>query len=335
MSLKDRLAKKTADLTVKPGDTAQSAKSTEETRSMEVRTPRTGPGQMLAFRTRMQENSEQVQGLLTRLQAFEGTVPGRMIDPTLILASKWANRHEASFQSKEFDDLKAEIASAGGNVQPIRVRPHPELENQFEIVFGHRRHQACLQLGLHVLALVEAFSDKQLFFAMDRENRNRADLSAFEQGVMYRRAIDEGLYPSLRQLATELGVDVGNVSKAIAIARLPSEVLAAFEHPTQVQFRWGQSLVNAIRKDAEGVISRAKSLEFAQAKLSPQQAMEQLLGISKANKSAVRVLETNGIAIGKLARHADGSILLTLNRGVLSDKQYKQLDESVQALLNK
>src|SRR5439155_17408723 len=132
----------------------------------------------------------------------------------------WANRHEASFKTAEFEQLKAEIAQSGGNVQPIKVRPvavlngsTPPAEGRFELVFGHRRHRACLDLGIPVLAAIEDASDVSLFEQMERENRGRKNLSAWEQGTMYRKALDEGLYPSLRRLSESLGVDVSLVSK--------------------------------------------------------------------------------------------------------------------------
>ena len=82
--------------------------------------------------------------------------------------------------------LKSEMESAGGNVQAIKVRPIPGTEPQeYEIVFGHRRHRACLDLGLEVLATIESIDDKELFKEMDRENRQRADLRPYEQGLMY------------------------------------------------------------------------------------------------------------------------------------------------------
>ena len=37
--------------------------------------------------------------------------------------SAWANRHDDSYQDADFLALKADIAEAGGNVQPIKVRP--------------------------------------------------------------------------------------------------------------------------------------------------------------------------------------------------------------------
>ncbi|MBK9363084.1 MAG: hypothetical protein IPM99_19260 [Rubrivivax sp.] len=81
------------------------------------------------------------------------------------------------------------------------------------MVFGHRRHRACLELGLPVQAMVVDMYDQQLFEAMERENRARKNLSAWEQGTMYRRALDEGLYPSQRRLAESLGVDISLVSR--------------------------------------------------------------------------------------------------------------------------
>jgi hypothetical protein len=71
---------------------------------------------------------------------------------------------------------------------------------------------------------------------MERENRGRKNLSAWEQGCMYRKALDEGLYPSLRKLAEAVKVDVSLVSKSLALARLPESVVAAFRHRSTSNF---------------------------------------------------------------------------------------------------
>ena len=319
MSIKDRLALKTGDLVAGPGGQIKSDPGGVELQVVEARAPRTGPGQMLAYRSHMQENNQKVQELQDQLKSYDGSLPVRKLDPKLVVPSKWANRHESSFDSAEFAELKAEIESARGNVQPIRVRPSLSESSEFEIVYGHRRHQACLQLGLPVSALVELVDDKSLFAAMDRENRSRADLSPFEQGDMYRRALDEGLFPSLRQLSSELGVDLGNASKAIAIARLPREVLAAFESPTQIQYRWGQELIAALQKDPEGVVERAKSIRFSAKQLPATEALERLLGRVKPKKPIVMDLKRKGKVIGKLTRKLDGSVAVSLNRDVIND----------------
>lgn len=180
------------------------------------------------------------------------------ISPDKIIPSRWANRDAASYEGSEFEELKAEIGNAGGNVQPIKVRP--VADGKFEIVFGHRRHKACQLLQLDVLAMVEDLTDLQLFEQMDRENRNRADLRPYEQGVMYSRALKEGLFPSIRKLSERLGVDFGNVSRYVQIATLPTDVLNSFKSPLEIQQRWAQPLCEALKHDQDLVLGRAKVL---------------------------------------------------------------------------
>lgn len=227
--------------------------------------------------------SAENDALKAELAIWAGATPAQNLDPKLVQPSKWANRDERSFQGTIWDAFKEEILSAGGNIQPIRVRSVlPEstpqdatlvegvlrentLLHSYEIVFGHRRHRACLELGLPVFALVEAATDKELFEAMERENRQRADLTIYEQGKMYRRALDDGLYPSLRKMAESLGVHVGNASEAIRIAKLPGLVLDAFESRLDIQRRWAVPITEAVQKDPDYVLAQAKAIETERA----------------------------------------------------------------------
>ncbi|WP_157266386.1 ParB/RepB/Spo0J family partition protein [Azohydromonas aeria] len=184
------------------------------------------------------------------------------LDPKTIRASRWANRAEQSFDSPEFLELKTEIADAGGNVQPIKVRPLavPDGVIRYEVVFGHRRHRACLDLGIDVAAVVEDVDDQNLWTQMERENRSRANLSAYEQGTMYQRALDAGLFPNMLSLAKAIGRDHGDVSKAIAIAGLPSPVVEAFASPADIRFRDSKPLKDAVAKAPEAVIAVAQAI---------------------------------------------------------------------------
>jgi ParB family chromosome partitioning protein len=335
MSIKDRLAKKTADLTASPADghRFEAPAPVVAVVASDARVPRTGPGQMLAYRSHMQENSRQVEELRGQLSEFDGSVPAKLLDSELVLPSRWANRHNSSFSSAEFSELKAEIASSQGNIQAIRVRPHPDKPGHYEIVFGHRRHRACLELGLPVLAVIAPLADHQLFAAMDRENRSRADLSPFEQGEMYRRALDEGLYPSLRQLVLGLGVDLGNASRAISIARLPAEVLAAFESPTLIQFRWGQELLKAIQKDPDGVIARASAIRFDVEPLLPAAVLDRLIGREIPVKAFVKELKVGHKVVGSLTRKANGSLSMAIKQGVVDDAMAEKIQLALEGIL--
>lgn len=227
------------------------------------RTPsgvRSGPAHAIQAMHADAETARENQQLREALKTWEGATPARRLDPALVKPSRWANRHEDSFTSSEFASLKNDIENAGGNVQPIKVRPSSQGGKEFEIVFGHRRHRACLELGLPVLALVSELSEQDLFVEMDRENRQRADLRPYEQGEMYRRALDDGLYPSLRKLADALGLAHSNVSRALAIARLPEEILDAFPSRLEIQYRWCEPLGEALKRDSATVLARAFEL---------------------------------------------------------------------------
>ncbi len=208
--------------------------------------------------------AEENSRLKAKLDSFEGASPTRKVDSKLVVASRWANRHELSFHTDEFHSLKSEIETSGGNIQPIKVRPVSD--GKFEIIFGHRRHRACLELGIPVLATVDEVSDTELFCDMDRENRERQALRPYETGVMYARALDEGLFPSARKLAEAVSIDLSQLGKALALARLPKEIVDAFASPLELQYRWVSDLNAALQKDPDLILTRARELSKVQSK---------------------------------------------------------------------
>jgi ParB family chromosome partitioning protein len=248
---------------------------------------------MLAFMTDQSEVHREVVRLRERLTEFDGAQATRQLDPKLITASRWANRDASHFQTLAFMRLKEEIASSGGNVQPIKVRSivgAPSGAAQYEVVFGHRRHRACLELGLPVLALVDpAMKDIDLFVEMERENREREDLSAWEQGVMYLRALEQGLFPSAKQLAAAIDRDLGNIGKAMALAKLPAEVIRAFGSPMNLQFRWATALKDAHQRDPEGLLAAAREIAARTPATTPAEAFGELTGQGRAARSTAHL----------------------------------------------
>ncbi len=332
----------------------------------EVRT-KTAPGSMAHFMATQSSAVKEAEELRERVRAFDGAKPVRALDPTQVRPSRWANRHADSFNDQAFAELKADIAAAGTNVQPVAVRPiaagsgGPSVGSAagllngstapaspaFELVFGHRRHRACLELGLPVQAMVVELSDQALFEAMERENRARKNLSAWEQGTMYRRALDEGLYPSQRRLADALGVDVALVSKSLTLARLPDAVVQAFPSPLDIQFRWAQPLGEALQKDPDGLLARAAQIRQAPAPRTAAQVLAWLVGgAGEGGAPAVavdRVLNGSTLAPQRIRsadgrqalvrRDARGRVLVQFDAGALSAAAEADLVALVEQLL--
>jgi len=273
----------------------------------------TGPGQMLQFRGQLLGLESELGKMKERLLEYQGSLPQKHLDPASIVASKWSNRHEDSFRTPAFLAFKDEIAAAGGNVQAILVRP-TNRPGVYEIVFGHRRHRACSELGLQVLTSIadSNFSDLELFSAMDRENRQREDLAPYEQGMAYRRALDEGLYPSMRRLAESLGVSHTWVRKVLIVAELPAPILACFRSPLQVQHRHAEQLTQAFEADRKGVLKRAEKLAQQPSRLAPGAVVNALVGSTRSGSEKAGSLKVNGKTAAKYSLDSRGRLSVKL-----------------------
>jgi ParB family chromosome partitioning protein len=319
---------------------ASRAERTEES------APKTAPGSMLQFMSAQSSAIKEAESLRSRIEAFEGAIPTRLLDCRLIRPSQWANRHDHSFSDADFAALKGEIESSGGNVQPIKVRPissrdkavegrgvgpsnPPESQTGsfvYEIVFGHRRHRACQELGLPVLALIEPVDDQTLFVNMERENRSRKNLSAWEQGCMYARALDQGLYASNRQLASAIGRDLGDVGKALSLARLPESVVNAFASPLDLQFRWAKPLGDVQQRDPEGLLRRASEVRARALQIGPKAVFDFLVGATpnggQSVSASVIPLKLGRKSVGKVSIAVDGTVHVRID--VALDAQRRQ-----------
>lgn len=289
-----------------------------------VEKPKTAIGAMAQFTDRQSTAIKEVETLRGQLKEHEGSIPTKRLDPKFIVRSKWANRHALSFTDQEFIDLKEDIKTKGGNVQPIKVRPLRGRPGTYELVFGHRRHQACLELEMDVLAMVEDLDEKTLFIEMDHENRQRKDLRPYEQGVMYARALDDGLFPSMRKLAEEVGVEAGTASKAIALARLPTDVIAAFVSPMDLQFRWAGELTQALQKNPDFVLSRARVFPGETPRVSSAQVFKILTGqgVSPGNTtSPVRQVVNGKTLLATIKEGNKGATTIDISVALSADEK--------------
>jgi ParB family chromosome partitioning protein len=279
------------------------------------------------------------QELKKRISDCDHVSVTKKIDPRLIEATKWANRHEQSFASEEFQELVKEIGVAGGNVQPIKVRPVPGSEPQrYEIVFGHRRHRACQELGLQVLAMIEPIDDQRLFIEMDRENRSREDLRTFEQGAMYLKAIREGLFKNKAELTKATGVNEGLVSQAVKIAELPSRILKAFRSPLDIQYRWAKPLTDMAEKHSVVLDENLKQLStenaVANKEFTPANIFVILTDLKEHVGPAPRelIVASSGSVVAELSLKG-GRLTISFDKALkLDDKAINRVKKALEKL---
>jgi ParB family chromosome partitioning protein len=189
-----------------------------------------------------------------------------------IVSSAWADRSDSSYADNDFDDLRASIRKGGTNTVPIKVRPIPSVgvstdtglpRPVYEIVYGHRRHRACMLAEVPVTAIVVQICDRDLIMEMFNENSLRKDLSPIEQGMLFHRMyFTDKLFESQGQMADALCRDRGDVSRCMKLALLPIEVTNAIDCPKDLTIHSADKLGTLLKKDPEKLIEIAReSLE--------------------------------------------------------------------------
>jgi ParB family chromosome partitioning protein len=226
--------------------------------------------------------------LKSELEKAKDIIPVKLIAPELIKPSKFSNRLEINFESADFEELKKSISESSVNVQPIKVRETPGGEGDYEIVYGHRRHRACLELGIPVAAIViKEMTEKQLFCEMEKENQFRKNVSPYEQGLLYKKVLDSGLYDSALSLSKDIGVEQAIISKSVSLINLPIEIAKSFPDVTAIQFNWITPLKKAYEKASSKVINEA--LEISKDVIRPAAVDIYKRLVASANKKDGRV----------------------------------------------
>ena len=232
------------------------------------------------------------------------------LDPKRVRASAVANRHALSLNEKDKDlaDLKRDILSQG-QLEPIRVRPAQDgPEGGYEIVYGHRRHAACLALdaerpgGWKVLALLDAAASeiRSHVLKMYQENAARKDLSAYEQAQMFQLWLDQKIFDSQTAIGEQIGVSRQLVSKYLKLLELPAEIVRAFGDPRVLALRWIDEIEPALAKDRAGVLARARKLAVTEPRPEPDRVMAILLiGETPAKRKRASASESDTFRIGR------------------------------------
>lgn len=131
------------------------------------------------------------------------------------------------FQARRtFSDL-AELAaaiSAQGFTSRLRVRPDPDADGTFQLVYGERRLRAAILAGLATVPCeIADHPDAEMFEIGLAENIQRRDLLPLEEAAAFRAALDGQGY-SIRTLAERIGKDKSYVQDRLAVLGAPPDV---------------------------------------------------------------------------------------------------------------
>lgn len=142
--------------------------------------------------------------------------------------------HPGRYQPRrnfDADNLAALVESirAQGILQPLLVRPHPDLPDQYEIVAGERRWRAAQAAQLHEVPVVlRELGDREALEIAIVENVQRQDLSPLEEAEGYRRLLDEFAHTQ-EDLAKAVGKSRSHIANMLRLLTLPPDVRELLE----------------------------------------------------------------------------------------------------------
>ena len=111
-----------------------------------------------------------------------------------------------------------------GVLQPLLVRPHPELIDTYEIVAGERRWRAAQLAQLHEVPVVlREIEDREALEIALIENLQRQDLSALEEAQAFQRLVEEFSYTQ-EAVAQALSKSRSHVANTLRLLELPAPV---------------------------------------------------------------------------------------------------------------
>lgn len=139
------------------------------------------------------------------------------IDPHLI---QYAGPIDRLVDVEEEEDTLEESIRQYGQQVPVLLRPHPEEEGQYQVVYGRRRVAAMRRLGQPVKAMIRDLDETEFVLAQGQENSARRDLSYIEKCNFARQLRDDGYDRKI--ICDALHVDKTQISRMLSIAdRVP------------------------------------------------------------------------------------------------------------------
>lgn len=237
-------------------------------------------------------------------------------------ASPFNPRH--FYQPESIRDFAAQLAEQEQQ-QAIHVSPDYAQPGKFYIHDGGRRVRALrFNKAEKVKAIVKDIRlGRESYKFGYGLNTNQETQTLFDDAVKWKQLIDQGEYENQNALAQDLGVSAARVSKVLAIAQLPAEMIEKMqEHPV----KFGLELAYAVSryKTLRGTESAHRLVDRILKEDLATRDVERLVDLNRADpkqdqsQSGRRQYDKRydfsigGNKAGELKTYADGTLTVTL-----------------------
>lgn len=223
---------------------------------------------------------------LTKLdQRLAGFVQGNATKPRSAISirptdcSVWDGnpRDVPRLTAENCHSLIDSIAQEDGNRIPVLVRMNPPgAERPYELLVGSRRRFAVEWLNnngrpeIRLNAVIVELNDEEAFRLADIENREREDITELDRARSYQAAVDRFYNGVQSRMAEALSLSNSQLSRLIALAQMPDEVVNAFATREELRVRHSEVLMPILRRpeQRQRILAAAKQIGQEQQRLA-------------------------------------------------------------------
>ncbi len=227
-----------------------------------------------------------------------------LIDPKECEPWEYANR-----SADEMGDMVELVNSIKENtqLQPALIRSHPYPHDgiKYQIIFGRRRHLACMQLSIPFLVIKkDSLSIQEAISCQDAENKFRNNVSNYSNAILYKKLINDNAFSSEKELAHKLRLSTSSLNELMAYTKIPSEIICLIPNIHSLPVYMAQKIVRLLNEDKSVLKKMVKIAPEIGKSISTPAKLEKLLQ-DEANKSDVAT------SISKNILSQDGKKLFT------------------------
>lgn len=169
------------------------------------------------------------------------------------------------------------IAQEDGNRIPVLVRLNPAGSDvPYELLVGSRRRYAVEWLNnngrpeIRLNAVIVDLSDEEAFRLADIENREREDITELDRARSYQMAVERYYGGVQSRMAEALTLSNSQLSRLLALAQMPDDVVNAFATRDELRVRHSEVLMPILRRpdQRERVLAAARQIGQEQHRLA-------------------------------------------------------------------
>ena len=255
------------------------------------------------------------------------------VDPKECEPWKYANRHESEFG--EIDEL-IESIKTNKQLQPALIRNHPTPHDdiKYEIIFGRRRHLACLRLGIPFLAIRKNLPNIQDAIAsQDAENKFRNNVSNFSNAKLYQRLLADGIFKTEKDLAEKLRLSPSTLNDLMAYAKIPDDIVSKIPNVHALSKQLAVKLVQLLNKSDKNhnkiseIASQLGKTITSQGKLDQIFEKNNIKNLSTKETNAKTYSSSSGDKLFVFKSDSRGLPSIVLNKNILKHINLDELCE--------